>query len=504
MSELRTRNHPKRNPTVRFFHKSRSTAITSKRKGKGNHTYTRYFPILCLACFSYLYISIPNTSYKSLEHKTKKPSGAKNAIFSNVLDEVLQNTEQSESIRIAFENLKNYNTSENHRHGALIDSYNEEERRCKRYGWTFDPLIKRRRRIFFGSNIADDSWHAIVAHAMESYGLYHTLAFVESNTTTADRDAFMLQRELNYAKGSLNLKALQSGIFGPTSQVFVDLYIDNPEERKDENGNIHMIQEHMQREVALRRWKENGMTPNDVAIFSDLDEVFTRDFLLAISSCDVPEFRPGQDCKEPKLTANSLIFESSPECIYSDKKWNHPDLIIGECVHGIGNSTLHKPGKRRVGENGKRKEGYGTDPYDYKKMPGISMYPLWKAVDFRTAWGLKETKNFKTKKQTAYHIRNFFLTAKSLRNKYATCTHARKDAWTAPLQEMQKDLNLTVQCIKGLEHPRLLEGGFDSIEGDIPMIFQDAEYRKARHHELQKIIQEDEALLQEKKLETKI
>jgi hypothetical protein len=44
--------------------------------------------------------------------------------------------------------------------------------------------------------------------------------------------------------------------------------------------------------------------------------------------CDIPQFRPGQDCAAQKVVAFSVCFESSPEYIKCDA-WCHPDLITG-------------------------------------------------------------------------------------------------------------------------------------------------------------------------------
>jgi len=38
------------------------------------------------------------------------------------------------------------------------------------------------------------------------------------------------------------------------------------------------------------------MKVDDIEIIGDSDEFFTRDFLLAAQTCDVPQFRPGQTC----------------------------------------------------------------------------------------------------------------------------------------------------------------------------------------------------------------
>jgi len=49
-----------------------------------------------------------------------------------------------------------------------------EEARCHHYGEFFrpDPQQIKRRRIFAGGLIADDSWHAIGANALETFGVY--------------------------------------------------------------------------------------------------------------------------------------------------------------------------------------------------------------------------------------------------------------------------------------------------------------------------------------------
>ena len=69
----------------------------------------------------------------------------------------------------------------------------ERIERCRRYGWEYrdtsrnddggDGSRGRKRRLFFGSLIADDSWHAILAHAAETKGLYHTAVFGKEKVT---------------------------------------------------------------------------------------------------------------------------------------------------------------------------------------------------------------------------------------------------------------------------------------------------------------------------------
>ena len=54
-----------------------------------------------------------------------------------------------------------------------------EEARCERYNLKYSGR-KERRRIFYGSTIADDSWHIVSITAMENYGIFHSVALVES------------------------------------------------------------------------------------------------------------------------------------------------------------------------------------------------------------------------------------------------------------------------------------------------------------------------------------
>eukprot|EP00957_Ditylum_brightwellii_P108601 8282963-Ditylum_brightwellii.AAC.1 len=57
-----------------------------------------------------------------------------------------------------------------------------------------------RRRIFVGSLIADDSWHVIAANVLETYGIFHSVTFVESNRTQSFQ-----KRELRFTPGSDDL-----------------------------------------------------------------------------------------------------------------------------------------------------------------------------------------------------------------------------------------------------------------------------------------------------------
>jgi len=418
----------------------------------------------------------------------------------------------SESLRILFSNLKKHAPEESYR--DIIGSrgqVEEERRRCARYGFDYNETAigKKRRRIFWGSNIADDSWHAIGTHAAEAYGLYHTVALIESNTTqtlTKRQTRFVDEDNDNKLKKkakSLNRKVLQSGIFGPDTDVKIGFYVDGKDKVKD------LLREHLQRHAIIKVWKENGMTKDDIGVVSDIDEVFTRDFLLAAQTCDVPEFRSGQDCHTPKVVARTLVFESSPECVTdpSTRQWYHPDMIIGECIDTIGDSeTIHTIPAIREYQGGCRKNGKGKLDTDYDKYPlnniSWSMYPLWNAADFRCTAGGKRYPRGKPyppgrsfHNHTAYHFHNFFENTDLVRNKYLTYGHSVSNALSVPLGHLANSLNMLVHCVMNRTNSghASLEGGFNNIHGLRPLIFDFDEYRRARHEEFRALVEEDEA-----------
>ena len=59
-----------------------------------------------------------------------------------------------------------------------------EAARCHAYGFrSYRNPRRRRRRLFFGAMLADDSWEVITVVGTEMWNLFHTVAFVESNST---------------------------------------------------------------------------------------------------------------------------------------------------------------------------------------------------------------------------------------------------------------------------------------------------------------------------------
>lgn len=120
-------------------------------------------------------------------------------------------------------------------------------------------------------------------------------------------------------------------------QVSVDYYVTSRIDTGNFDGVLH---EKLQKEGIIQRWKMSGMKPDDVAIISDLDETFTRDFLRALQVCDIPEFRVGQSCHSPKLLGSTLVLESSPECITKERRWYHPGEKVYSCYNDFSNCIV--------------------------------------------------------------------------------------------------------------------------------------------------------------------
>ena len=422
------------------------------------------------------------------------------------LDRLINDETKPASIRILFKILKNHKPLGSFDE-EIVDVQAETER-CARYGFKYNSKQTHRRRIFFGSNIADDSWHMIGNHAAEAYGLYHTAVFVECNFTQS-----LFPRRLRFVDGAHDLDVLQSGIFGPGTDVQVGRYIvDNA----DEAPQSPLLFENMQREVILKHWKDSGMTIDDIGIVGDIDEYFSRDFMLAAQTCDVMKFRRNQNCKGPKIAGYAATFESSPNCIYNKtwhnnkpwtRSWTHPDMIIGECVDDIGDAELHSPPAERDYANGTlgfRLKGKGRRFGDWDKLPKRSKYPLWKPVDFRSANAGGQTPRKgkdKDNRHNAFHLHNFFDSLSTMRRKYSTYGHRRENVNELSLSQLQKDVDIMVTCVMNRESDapedfRYREGGLDAIiegGGDAPILFRHPDYVNNLHHELKEEIIKDEA-----------
>ncbi len=191
-----------------------------------------------------------------------------------------------------------------------------EQQRCQRHGLEYATNRTTRRRIFWGSLLADDSWHAIGSVALETYGIFHLAVFVESNLTQS-----LYRREMRFGVGSEAWEVVtKSGMFGPTTKVAVDYYFGKDPNLRD------LGREHGQRALIIKRWKKEGMTKDDIGYISDADETFNRDFLRAMQICLVPEFEFHNHCELPLVRADSWTFEGSLKCLTSLMK-NTPSMV---------------------------------------------------------------------------------------------------------------------------------------------------------------------------------
>ncbi|KAL9183776.1 hypothetical protein ACHAXT_004632 [Thalassiosira profunda] len=375
-----------------------------------------------------------------------------------------------------------------------------EAERCRRYFMYDSPTkyftdykARKRRRLFLGSLIADDSWHALGAVAMETFGVYAAVAFVESNRTQTGTP-----RKLRFANGTIEHNLLvESNLFGPNTPVLLDQFV-----HEKEVPGKGLVREHMQRHKIIELWKKAGMTPDDIGVLTDADETPTRDFLRAVQMCDMPELDPEeQDCHTAKVIVSSMVFEGSPECMTTTRKWMHPDLILGKCIDGIGDDKYRLKKSQRQHGAWRRKE-FTQKFTNYSGWPkGRTTYPLWNAADFRRDQGghaiyFEEVDYLKFGMgQTGYHFHNYFETLRQLRNKYTTYGHAVEGAHNMTVGEMHPDLDVMVDCVlgrntSGNKH-ETLSTPLEEFEGRIPIAYGLEGYTMARHTELKNLLLED-------------
>lgn len=381
---------------------------------------------------------------------------------------------------------------------ALLDDEkidpNYEKQRCANYNFGYTNRTKRR-RLFLGALLADDSFEVLKAVSTEVYNIYHTVSFVESNVTHNLSTRKM--RFYDPDRPSSNLYQLYQ-MYGPNTKVSVDYYSSHMKEGHD------LLRDFIQREGNSFRWALNGMKRDDVAIVSDTDETFTRDFLRALQICDIPQFRPGQDCNAPGIRASTLVFESTPECLTKHRRWYHPDAMLGECVDQIGDINLHPRGKRewppadRVKNHtvyhGYRLEGYGGSG-DYSKYhaenkfdSGHVPYPLYYATDQRMEGGHQIQR--RDSAATGYHFHNFFESEKEIHHKYLTYGHAWWEADKKPIWELHEDIALGVDCSRGKYEKATNFAGIQSSL--MPIYYINEINRIARHSKWQKVVHDEE------------
>ena len=90
-----------------------------------------------------------------------------------------------------------------------------ERRRCASYKFDFPiPAPTERRRLFLGGLIADDSMEVMRAVGLEAYNIFHTVSYIESNSTQN-----LSPRKWRYANLSDRHKLYQ--LFGLQTKVRV-------------------------------------------------------------------------------------------------------------------------------------------------------------------------------------------------------------------------------------------------------------------------------------------
>ncbi len=387
--------------------------------------------------------------------------------------------------------------------GLLNDEYidvEKERERCARYNFELlNETHPKRRRLFAGWLVGDDSLEVLKAVGTEAYNVFHTVSYVE-----AFRAHNLSPRRMRYYdpdKPSNDLNTLLQ-LFGPDTKVSVDYYNTSMHEQYAAGEPFHgeLFMDYVQREGNTYRWAMNGMRPNDVGIIGDADEVFTRDFLRAMQVCDVPEFRPGQDCKMAQVKASTLVFESSPECLTKGRRWFHPDAVLGECVDNVGDRSLHPPSEREYskdandttkGQHGLRRDVNLRDRVDHSESPPPGKgYPLWHGTDIRmlfqgNQYGMRDGS------ATAYHFHNYFNSAEEIHLKYATYGHAKGDiAYNMPIWALADDLKVGVGCANGKGDKTL---DFNSMGSSVlPIYYTNQDNRDNRHRHWQSIVRGEE------------
>jgi Glycosyltransferase family 17 len=372
----------------------------------------------------------------------------------------------------------------------------DPKQRCQEYGFRYYPKRNTQRRVFFGALIASESWELLDISAAESYGVFAGIVFVESNRT---------QNLTPRSFQRLNDAPLLSRLYGTTVQV--RSYIN------EDRDHYNLEYEHAQRQEILRGWKEMGMQPEDVGFLGDSDEMFSRDFLRVVQTCDdISHFQydgpKGHSCRHGnlKLISYGQVFESTPECVTDKRSLHHPDMLLGHCIEGIGG---HPPAPRDPYLPLRRAQGHGSACEDWQGEDAITdpkLYSSWNAADFRRTCGgtmvhRKEMKGVRSP-YTAYHLHNFFNNFNQTRFKYWTYGHQDEDAMTKNIEDMSNDLKMMYRCVKDLpDDPdqmwKRVMGGYNATLPFQPIYFADADYRRRRHAHVQSMIAHDDALLEQ-------
>ena len=114
-----------------------------------------------------------------------------------------------------------------------------------------------------------------------------------------------------------NYQVLHSGIYELETPVYIEGFVYEKKEGP-------MTREYLMQERILEKWKELGMTKEDIGIIFDLVEIPLRDFLLAAQLCEVPNNNwrtdKTQPCQAPLVRMSTPMFEGLPKCIHKGSK----------------------------------------------------------------------------------------------------------------------------------------------------------------------------------------
>jgi hypothetical protein len=392
----------------------------------------------------------------------------------------------------------NYNPSLNSIQMELLDDdehidIEKEKERCARYGLEIlNQTEPKRRRLFAGWLISDDSMEVLKAVSTESYNIYHTVSYVE-----AFKAHNLSPRTMNYYdpgdQPSGNLNTLLQ-LFGPKTKVSVDYYNTTMNEVYAAGEPFHseLFMDYVQREGNTYRWALNGMRHDDIGIIGDADEVFTRDFLRAMQICDVEEFRVKErGCANACVTASTLVFESSPECLTNGRRWFHPNAVLGECVVNVGDSTLHPPVLREFSKN---ESDLTKDQHGLRMQQGSDS--LWHGTDIRLLYA-GGTYSMADGSATAYHFHNYFKNAEEIHLKYATYGHAKGDrAFNMPIWSLADDIQVGVDCVNNIGDRSL---SFNNTGSSVlPIYYMNDINRNRRHEQWHSIVKGEEDYWQKK------
>ncbi|KAL3919996.1 MAG: hypothetical protein SGILL_003478 [Bacillariaceae sp.] len=401
---------------------------------------------------------------------------------------------------------------------ARIDAVHPEER-CAAFGARPLHTALSPRRLFFGTLLSNENIEVLKALAIESHGVYDVMAFVEANTT------FMATPRTLKFKGTPEADMLKhSNMFGNKTAVHFEYWLH------DWPTLIGMDREAEQRDTITNMWKEAGMTEQDVGIVADVDEIVSRDYLRALQVCDFPQLRKEKSpsCHTPKIRMTTIQFEATPYCI-KKKSWYHPDVILGQCIDGIGNPLGRVKAQKRQdnGQFGQRAKHYGQsgpDNYPWYIMQS-NKFPLWSANDFRTVpvstvmanyqEGHRRRRSTKAAFGVAYHLHNWFTDLSVLRNKYATYGHPVADAKRIKLHDIDVDLDIMLRCLHGVantNHGGIVANNHSQHDnrwyvhdgnvtqfwlnhgGPKPLYFMNQTWSQKRHEWLKDIVAQDEAM----------